>query len=112
MKIKNVKNGKGRRGDHLTEEEVIRVRLPDRQKNEMFAIVDTMLGAGHIKVRCEDGVERLARIPGKMRKKIWIREGDIVIIVPWSFQDSRADIVWRYTIPQVEWLEKKGYLKF
>jgi translation initiation factor 1A len=100
------------RGGYLSDEEVIRVRLPDRKKNEMFAIVDTMLGAGHIKVRCEDGVERLARIPGKMRKKIWIREGDIVIIVPWSFQDSRADIVWRYTIPQVEWLEKKGYLKF
>ena len=108
-----VKNRKDRnRGGRLTEEEVIRVRLPDRSKNEMFAIVDTMLGAGHIKVRCEDGVERLARIPGKMRKKIWIREGDIVIIVPWSFQNSRADIVWRYTIPQVEWLEKKGYLKF
>ncbi|AGK60377.1 translation initiation factor 1A (aeIF-1A) [Archaeoglobus sulfaticallidus PM70-1] len=78
----------------------------------MFAIVDSMLGAGHIKVRCEDGEERLARIPGKMRKKIWIREGDIVIIVPWPFQKSRADIVWRYTIPQVEWLEKNGYLKF
>jgi len=93
-------------------EEVIRVRLPKREKNEMFGIVESMMGAGHIMVRCEDGKERLARIPGKMRKKIWIREGDVVIIVPWSFQDDRADVVWRYTNPQVEWLERKGYLKF
>ncbi len=93
-------------------EEVIRVRLPKRENNEMFGIVESMMGAGHIKVRCEDGKERLARIPGKMRKKIWIREGDVVIVVPWSFQDDRADVVWRYTNPQVEWLERKGYLKF
>ncbi|MEM3505722.1 MAG: translation initiation factor eIF-1A [Archaeoglobaceae archaeon] len=54
----------------------------------------------------------MGRIPGKMRKKIWIKEGDVVIVVPWSFQNDRADIVWRYTNPQVEWLERKGYLKF
>ncbi len=78
----------------------------------MFGIVTAMLGAGHIKVRCEDGKERLGRIPGKMRKKIWIREGDVVIVVPWPFQPDRADIIWRYTNPQVEWLERRGYLKF
>ncbi len=78
----------------------------------MFGIVTSMLGAGHIRVRCEDGVERLGRIPGKMRKRIWIREGDVVIIVPWPFQKDRGDIIWRYTNPQVEWLERKGYLKF
>jgi len=92
-------------------EEVIRVKLPNRNKREMFGIVTSMLGAGHIKVRCEDGKERMARIPGKMRKRIWIREGDVVIIVPWDFQDERADVIWRYTNPQVEWLEARGYLK-
>jgi len=78
----------------------------------MFAVVESLVGAGRVRVRCEDGKERLARIPGKMRKKVWIREGDVVIIVPWSFQDEKADIIWRYTNPQVEWLERKGYLKF
>ncbi len=100
------------KGGERLEEEVVRVRLPDKSKGEMFGIVTTMLGAGHVKVKCEDGKERLGRIPGKLRKKIWIREGDIVIIVPWSFQDEKCDIIWRYTNPQVEWLERKGYLKF
>ncbi len=94
------------------EEEVVRVKLPDKSKGELLAIVTTMLGAGHVKVRCEDGVERLARIPGKMRKRVWIREGDVVIVVPWPFKKDRADIVWRYTNPQVEWLERHGYLNF
>lgn len=86
--------------------------MPNRRKNEKFAVVESMMGAGHIKVKCEDGKERMARIPGKMRKRIWIREGDIVIVVPWSFKDDKADVIWRYTNPQVEWLEKRGHLKF
>ncbi len=96
----------------LSDEEVVRVKLPNKSKGEMFGVVTGILGAGHMKVRCEDGQERLCRIPGKMRKKIWVREGDVVIVVPWPFQQDRGDIIWRYTGPQVEWLEKRGYLKF
>lgn len=70
-----------------------------------------MLGANRIRVRCMDGVVRIGRIPGKMKKRTWIREGDVVILVPWSFQDDKADIKWRYTGPQVAWLERHGYLK-
>jgi len=58
-----------------------------------------------------DGKVRMGRIPGKMKKRIWIREGDIVIVVPWDFENGKADVVWRYTRPQVDWLERKGYLK-
>ncbi|MDI3502033.1 MAG: translation initiation factor [Archaeoglobi archaeon] len=85
--------------------------MPDEKKGEILGIVESMLGANHIVVRCLDGKTRMARIPGKMRRKIWIREGDVVIVVPWSFQDEKADVVWRYTEPQVAWLERKGYLK-
>jgi translation initiation factor 1A len=53
----------------------------------------------------------MARIPGKMKKRIWIREGDVVIIIPWDFQNEKADVVWRYTGPQVDWLQRKGFLK-
>ena len=69
-----------------------------------------MLGANHIKIRCMDGKVRMGRIPGKMRKKIWIREKDVVIVVPWDFQDDKANVIWKYTRPQVAWLERKGFL--
>ncbi|MCD4765739.1 MAG: translation initiation factor eIF-1A [Methanosarcinales archaeon] len=93
------------------ENEVIRVRVPRKQDREILGVVESMLGANKIRVRCMDGVVRLGRIPGKMKKRTWIRAGDIVIVVPWDFQDAKSDVVWRYTRPQVDWLEKRGYLK-
>ncbi len=92
-------------------EEFTRVRIPQKSANEVLGIVESLLGANKIRVRCMDGVVRLARIPGKIKKRIWIMEGDVVIIVPWSFQNEKADIVWKYSGPQVNWLERKGFLK-
>jgi translation initiation factor 1A len=46
----------------------------------------------------------MGRIPGSKHKKMWVCEGDIVIANPWKIQDSKADITWKYTRPQVEWL--------
>ena len=66
---------------------------------------------GEIKVRCADGNIRMTRIPGKMKKRIWIREGDVVLVKPWDFQsDQKADVIWRYTRTESNWLERKGYL--
>lgn len=92
-------------------EEFTRVRIPQKSANEILGTVESLLGANKLRVRCTDGVVRLTRIPGKIKKRIWIREGDVIIIVPWSFQNEKADIIWKYTPPQVNWLERKGFLK-
>lgn len=88
-----------------------RVRIPQKKANEVLGTVESLLGANKLRVRCMDGVVRLARIPGKIKKKTWIREGDVVIVVPWSFQNEKADVIWKYSGPQVNWLERKGFLK-
>jgi len=69
-----------------------------------------MMGANHIRVQCHDGIERMGRIKGKIKKRAWIREGDILIVAPWSFQDSKCDILYRYLPPQTVWLRKNNYL--
>ena len=89
---------------------VVRVRLPKKKLNEQFGLAELMMGANHIRVRGIDGVERMGRIKGKIKKRAWIREGDILIIVPWSFQDSKCDILYRYLPPQADWLRKNNYL--
>ncbi|MFY1644526.1 translation initiation factor eIF-1A [Methanoculleus bourgensis] len=91
-------------------EEIVRVRLPKRRNREIFARADLMLGANHIRVRCEDGVTRTGRIKGKIKKRLWIREGDLLIVVPWSFQDEKCDIVYRYVRAQVDWLKRRNLL--
>jgi translation initiation factor 1A len=87
-------------------EEVVRVRLP--RHGEILGVVESMLGGNRLRVRCFDGKTRMGRIPGRIKKKVWIREGDVVIIIPWSFQDAKAEVVFRYTSPQVAWLKRKG----
>jgi translation initiation factor 1A len=89
---------------------VTKVRLPRKNENEILGIVEAMLGANRVRVRCLDGKTRMGRIPGKMKKRVWLRIGDVIIIKPWSFQDDKGDIVWRYQGSQVEWLKKNGYL--
>ena len=90
--------------------EVTRVRTPRKDRNEVLATVGSLLGSKRVTLQCMDGVVRMGRIPGSKNKKIWIREGDIVLANPWEIQDSKADVIWKYTRPQVEWLERKGYL--
>jgi translation initiation factor 1A len=89
---------------------VVRVRLPKKWNNEQFAIAQTMHGANHISVRSLDGVTLMGRIKGKIKKRAWIREGDTIIIVPWSFQEGKCDIIYRYLKPQTDWLRKNRYI--
>ena len=69
----------------------IRVKMPNTKVNEMFAIAEQILGGRRVTVLCADGETRMARIPGKMRRRQWVREGDLIIVWPWDFQDSKAD---------------------
>jgi translation initiation factor 1A len=90
--------------------EISRIRIP--HPPEILGTVTMMVGGDKMKVACEDGKERLCRIPGKMRKRIWVRLNDLVLIEPWSVQgDQRADIAFKYTPTQAGWLRRKGYVK-
>ena len=92
----------------ITEEELSEIVLP--ATSDVLGIAIKLLGFDRVLVKCQDGHERLCRIRGKMKRRVWIREGDIVLVSPWDFQsDKRGDIFWRYKRSQAEWLRKKGY---
>ena len=88
----------------------IRVKMPNTKVNEMFAIAENILGGRRVTVLCADGETRMARIPGKMRRRQWVREGDLIIVWPWDFQDAKADVKHRYTKTQSIYLSRKGAL--
>ena len=93
----------------ISEEEIADMVLP--VANDVLGMIIRMLGFDRVLVKCQDGHERLCRIRGKMKRRVWIRQGDIVLVSPWDFQaDKRGDIIWRYKRNQAEWLRKKGYL--
>jgi len=89
---------------------VARVRIPKKRFGEQFAFAETMLGAYHIRVKCADGITRMGRIKGKMKIRVWMREGDTLIVTPWSFQDAKCDIIYRYLKPQTEWLRRNRFI--
>lgn len=92
------------------EVEISRTRLP--KGPEIFGTVEMMLGGDKLRVRCYDGNTRICRIPGKMRKRVWIRVGDLVLVEPWSAQSNeRADVVFRYTPTQANWLRRRNFVK-
>ncbi len=78
---------------------------------DVLGIAIKLLGFDRILVKCQDGQERLCRIRGKMKRRVWIREGDVVLVSPWDFQsDKRGDVIWRYTRAQADMLRRRGIL--
>lgn len=89
-----------------------RFRTARRDQNELYGVIIEMLGASRVRCRCDDGKIRICRIPGKLKKKIWMRENDIVIVEPWPGQEDRsADVIWRFTATESSSLRKRGELE-
>ena len=80
------------------------------QKGEMLGRVIKLVGGDNIIVKCTDGKVRTCRIRGKIKRKMWIRDHDLVLVAPWDFQSDKADIIWRYIAAHAERLEQDGYL--
>ena len=93
----------------INEESLANMLYPS--KNDVLGVATKMLGFDRVMVKCQDGHERLCRIRGKLKRRVWIRDGDVVLVSPWDFQsDTRGDIFWRYRKNQTEQLRLKGYL--
>jgi len=93
--------------DEGDESEYVRIRLPNRKEGEMFAIADQLVGGSRVKVVCEDGKSRMGRIRGRIKKRKWIRSGNLLIVRPWDFQDDKADIIYCYTPTQASNLARR-----
>lgn len=88
---------------------VVRVRTP--RDNEVLGVLESRLGASRCKIRCFDGQTRNCRIPGRLKRRLWVREGDIVLVQPWEFGgEDKGDILYKYRPNQVSWLKQRGFL--
>ena len=93
----------------ISEEEIKDIVLP--VANDVLDIATQLLGFDRVLMKCQDGHECLCRLRGKMKRRVWIRIGGVVLVSPWDFQShKRGDVIWRYKKSQAEWLRKNGYL--
>jgi translation initiation factor 1A len=86
-----------------------RLRMPT--EGQQFAVVTRHNGGNHVRVRCADGIDRMGRIPGRMKYRTWISEGDVVIVKPWDWQDEKANIEWRYSDRDADQLRAEGHIE-
>ncbi|KAG0228451.1 Translation initiation factor 1A [Actinomortierella wolfii] len=103
------KGGKNRRRGK-NENEGEKRELVFKEDGQEYAQVTKMLGNGRVETMCFDGEKRLAHIRGKMRKKVWINQGDIILISLRDFQDDKADVILKYSTEEARNLKAYGEL--
>ena len=99
---------------HKPREEVdpnapVRVRIP--KGKEIIGIIAQRVGGSRMLISCMDGKTRNCKVPGRLRRGMWLREGDVVIIEPWEFDEDKGYIMYKYTKTQVEKLKQKGMIQ-
>merc|ERR1711962_1756221 len=57
---------------------------------------------------CFDGVQRLCHIRGKMRKKVWVGQSDIILVSLRDYQDAKADVILKYSSDEARNLKSYG----
>ena len=90
-------------------EEFVRVKLP--RGREVLGVIEQRVGGARMIIKCVDGKARNCRVPGRLRRALWLREGDVVIVEPWEFDNEKGDVLFKYNPAQIDWLRKRGYLK-
>ena len=91
------------------EQKIVRVKLP--RGEEVLGIIEQRLGGNKMRVNCLDGKSRICRVPGRLKRKLWLRPDNVVIIQPWELDKNKGDVLFKYTPNQVTWLRKNGYLE-
>ncbi|KAF8061317.1 bbs9 [Scenedesmus sp. PABB004] len=102
------KGGKNRRRGKNENEE--KRELIFKEDGQEYAQVLRMLGNGRLEAQCIDGVKRLCHIRGKMRKKVWVNQGDIVLVGLREYQDAKGDVILKYMADEARSLKQYGEL--
>ena len=55
-----------------------------------------LLGNGRVECNCFDGVKRMCTIRGKLRNRVWMNPGDIILVSLREFGDEKADVMHKY----------------
>lgn len=84
----------------------------DRDIGQEYGYIEKLFGNCHFKVISIENEERVASLSGIMKKRCRVREKDLVLIEPMgSNEETKYQIIFRYTQDQKKILEKEGRLK-
>lgn len=82
-----------------------------KEDGQAYAKVVKVLGDCRIELDCYDGIKRIGHIRGAMRYRTWISVGDVVLIGYREFQDSKCDVILKYTNDELKKLINHSEIK-
>ena len=100
-----------RKDESEEQETIIPQRVPLPKGEQVIGIIEQRLGGNKMMVSCLDGKSRNCRVPGRLKRMLWLRENDVVIIEPWELDKNKGDVLLKYKPNQIEWLKRNNYLK-
>lgn len=102
------KKKKGKRQN--ANKDVVKRELVFKEDGQEYAQAVRMLGNGRLEALCFDGKTRLAIIRGKMRKRVWVNAGDIILVGIRDFEDGKCDVMQKYSPDEARQLKAYGEL--
>mmetsp|Transcript_27743 Transcript_27743/g.38590 ORF Transcript_27743/g.38590 Transcript_27743/m.38590 type:complete len:132 (+) Transcript_27743:111-506(+) len=81
-----------------------------KEEGQEYARVEKLLGGGRLTGACYDGKTRLCIIRGTLMKRVWIRQGDIILVGLREYEDGKADVIHKYNPDEARVLKAKGEL--
>lgn len=102
----NNKGGKKYKRNKNIAQENKTTRLKDENESQEYAQITKALGNCRFEVMCFDGKSRLATMCGKMRKRVFVNQGEFVLVSLRDWQDSKCDIIDKYNANDVQKLKK------
>lgn len=105
------KKGKGGKNKRKGKKQAQNSRrdLEFKDESQEYAQVTKMLGNSRVEVLCLlSNRVVIGTIRGTFRKRVWINQGDIVLLGLRDFQDDKADVILKYTPDEARLLKAYG----
>ena len=85
----------------------------DPKESQEYGQIINAKGNGRFELKCCDGGKiRLGIVCGKMRKRVWVNRGDLVLLCKWEgmTDDTKCSIIHKYSEDEARRLLKEGEL--
>ncbi|EJW04617.1 translation initiation factor eIF-1A [Edhazardia aedis USNM 41457] len=68
------------------------------------------LGGSRFEVNCADSITRIAKVAGRMHKRVWIHKHDFVLVSLRESEPKKGDIIVKYFPPEVKVLRESNLI--
>tara|TARA_Y100000389_G_C17363364_1_gene464930 strand:- start:444 stop:959 length:516 start_codon:yes stop_codon:yes gene_type:complete len=78
-----------------------------KEEDQDYMRVSSILGNCRLELEDQYGTKFLGIIRGKMRKRVYIKNRDLVLVSKRDFQDNKVDIIHKYGYSEISYLIRK-----